>query len=916
MSPLSFTICVFVGLISSTCADDYKIVILESKDQPSFRDGFDTAIRNSLAYVNTRVLGNTFVKLVINRIVVDSQGIFENDFLYNPQNKYILGNASVFLLPHYISQVCILGEMLRVPMITLNYEPNLFCNHMFSMRPDPRIMNQALVAMVRELRPRVVAVVTEVGFGEFATAMMSREQYLNRFSFQAIASVNFTDGASILAALKYLKESGAFTVLLIMQQQNAYKLMKMAESRKVIDIRTMKWIIPFVDTSSKLMLKEFEGFMTLAIPNDADEYKKLKTFVVAMHGHKHTNKHDLNPLLHDALTAIAEAYKAFLNEKCALISSRERRFCPVRKRPDCKELKDHLSEVIFRGVTGDVKFTKSQYRNITVLDANEITRSQRFKLGIWSVPCEAFKWTAESQFKKKHGRTFSCEKEQSTLLSSLPQQYQPKRRRLKIVAKVEEPFLLYDPNIKTGNRNEKFTGFCKDLLDRLATDLQFQYDLYLAPDKQYGKMKDNTSWTGMVGELIKKEADIAIGSLTVTSGRERVIDFTSSFMDFTMAMLMKKPKIQKHGYFQFFRPFTFGMWISIIVATIIVAFMMFLIERFSPMGYRKLAQSSPDYSGNEFSFANSLWFVIASLLQQGPDQTPRSIAGRTLSTSFWFFVTVIMAAYIASMAGHFLTAKPESSVNALEDVVNDGNILYSTLKGGAVSKLLEKSNSPFHRKMHKKMIDSGGFHSSIESAVKSVREDDLAFIGDQPILEFVNSQQPCDTMIVKHVLQMQSYAFGLQLRSEWTNHLSVHMLYLKETGYIQSLRMKWWDEQAECIEKKDPLNTPTSLTFHDMAGVCAILAAGVCLALIFLLAEIKLKNTMANCCSKRGHIARKEQHMLKAPQITYLDYKSNGESFDASFAKMYGSKYDEKSTLTNSFEEGSKNYREAPESTL
>ena len=45
------------------------------------------------------------------------------------------------------------------------------------------------------------------------------------------------------------------------------------------------------DTSSKRVLKEFEGFMTLAIPNDADEFKKLKTFVVAMHGRKHTNKH-------------------------------------------------------------------------------------------------------------------------------------------------------------------------------------------------------------------------------------------------------------------------------------------------------------------------------------------------------------------------------------------------------------------------------------------------------------------------------------------------------------------------------------------------------------------------------------------------------------------------------------------------
>lgn len=46
-------------------------------------------------------------------------------------------------------------------MITLNYEPNFFCNHMFSMRPDPGIMNPALVAMVRELRPRVVAVIAE-----------------------------------------------------------------------------------------------------------------------------------------------------------------------------------------------------------------------------------------------------------------------------------------------------------------------------------------------------------------------------------------------------------------------------------------------------------------------------------------------------------------------------------------------------------------------------------------------------------------------------------------------------------------------------------------------------------------------------------------------------------------------------------
>ena len=85
------------------------------------------------------------------------------DFLYGPY-QYILGNATAFLLPQHIDQICILGEMLRVPMIALNYGPKLFCNNIISMRPDLSILNQALVAMVRETRPRVVAVVTEGTF--------------------------------------------------------------------------------------------------------------------------------------------------------------------------------------------------------------------------------------------------------------------------------------------------------------------------------------------------------------------------------------------------------------------------------------------------------------------------------------------------------------------------------------------------------------------------------------------------------------------------------------------------------------------------------------------------------------------------------------------------------------------------------
>ena len=65
---------------------------------------------------------------------------------------------------------------------------------------------------------------------------------------------------------------------------------------------------------------------------------------------------------------------------------------------------------------------------------------------------------------------------------------------------------------------------------------------------------------------IFQEADIAIGALTVTSEREGVIDFSKSFMDFTMAILLKQKPPHYIGYFQFLRPFTVGTWISIVGA--------------------------------------------------------------------------------------------------------------------------------------------------------------------------------------------------------------------------------------------------------------------------------------------------------------------------------------------------------------
>jgi len=50
---------------------------------------------------------------------------------------------------------------------------------------------------------------------------------------------------------------------------------------------------------------------------------------------------------------------------------------------------------------------------------------------------------------------------------------------------------------------------------------------------------------------VLQEADIAVAPLTITSIRERVIDFSKPFMNLGISIMIKKPEKQKPGVFSF-----------------------------------------------------------------------------------------------------------------------------------------------------------------------------------------------------------------------------------------------------------------------------------------------------------------------------------------------------------------------------
>ncbi|KAJ3590177.1 hypothetical protein NHX12_008131, partial [Muraenolepis orangiensis] len=68
----------------------------------------------------------------------------------------------------------------------------------------------------------------------------------------------------------------------------------------------------------------------------------------------------------------------------------------------------------------------------------------------------------------------------------------------------ENPYVMLRPNHQELEGNERYEGFCVDMLKELAHILKFKYRIRLVADGHYGVPGANGTWTGMVGELISR----------------------------------------------------------------------------------------------------------------------------------------------------------------------------------------------------------------------------------------------------------------------------------------------------------------------------------------------------------------------------------------------------------------------------
>ncbi|XP_057667899.1 glutamate receptor ionotropic, kainate 2-like isoform X2 [Diorhabda carinulata] len=461
---------------------------------------------------------------------------------------------------------------------------------------------------------------------------------------------------------------------------------------------------------------------------------------------------------------------------------------------------NYINSVELKGLSGPIEFKEGR-RIKFKLDLLKLKQPALVKVGEWQ-PVTGVNITDRAAFFDSGTMNFT----------------------LVVTTILETPYvMMHTTNNYTGNN--RFYGFCIDILDRISQEVGFDYLLDLVPDRKYGARDPSTGlWNGMVLQLMQHKADLAVGSMTINYARESVIDFTKPFMNLGISILFKVPKSQQAKLFSFMNPLATQIWL------------------FSPCEWQNPHPCEIDNAlvKNQFSLANSFWFTIGTLMQQGSDLNPKATSTRIVGGIWWFFTLIIISSYTANLAAFLTVERMITPIENAEDLAGQTEISYGTLESGSTMTFFRDSMIETYKKMWRFMENRkpSVFVPTYEEGIQKVLDGNYAFLMESTMLDYI-VQRNCNLTQIGAPLDSKGYGIATPKGSPWRDRISLAILELQEKGEIQMLYDKWWKKSGDICHRnvKGKESKASSLGVDNIGGVFVVLLCGLTFAVIIAIFE-------------------------------------------------------------------------------
>ncbi|KAF3840763.1 hypothetical protein F7725_006625 [Dissostichus mawsoni] len=382
-------------------------------------------------------------------------------------------------------------------------------------------------------------------------------------------------------------------------------------------------------------------------------------------------------------------------------------------------------------------------------------------------------------------------------------------RTLIVTTILENPYVMQRKSEKELIGNDRYEGYCLDLLKELSNILGFTYEVRLVGDGKYGAQNDKGEWNGMVRELIDHIADLAVAPLTITYVREKSIDFSKPFMTLGISILYRKPNGTNPGVFSFLNPLTPDIWM------------------FTPYEWYNPHPCNPSSTliQNNFTLLNSFWFGVGALMRQGSELMPKALSTRIVGGIWWFFTLIIISSYTANLAAFLTVERMDAPIDSADDLAKQTRIEYGAVRDGSTMTFFKKSKISTYEKMWAFMSSrkNTALVKNNKEGITRVLTTDYAMLMESTSIEYI-SQRNCNLTQIGG--------------SPYRDKVTIAILQLQEEGKLHMMKEKWWRGNG-CPEEDN--KEASALGVENIGGIFIVLAAGLVLSVFVAIGEFIYK---------------------------------------------------------------------------
>ncbi|XP_070181253.1 glutamate receptor ionotropic, kainate 1-like [Littorina saxatilis] len=380
-------------------------------------------------------------------------------------------------------------------------------------------------------------------------------------------------------------------------------------------------------------------------------------------------------------------------------------------------------------------------------------------------------------------------------------------------------------------------------------------------DKKYGAPEEDGTWNGMVGMVKRGEADLAIGPFTITSVRERVVDFTVPYMEDGGGILSRKTDYTP-DLMRIFSPFQADIWLATGGMVVVFGLVLFVIMKYDPehsppscmvdqeegQGLGRVKQRGQLHE-DSWNIATSIWTIFGSIMEQGAAKHPRRTSARFVLGCWWVFTILIMSIYTATLAAMLTVTKQPGLIDSIDQVAAATHLTPVTLAGTNWETLFKTAEIGVYKEIGMRMQE-GPNVLDVDQALQYVKDGTGVWLYDISQLDYFY-RQDCQTLhLAKRVFNANGLGFVLPQQAPFKRAFNRIILKLQEGGFMSMWRKRWWQGEEDCGRSNQggtSLSQGNQLGTESIGGILLLYGVVVVLAAISMALQ-RLKAT--SVCSR------------------------------------------------------------------